>query len=230
MMPLGDVSAPAVVRAPIAPEDEPLLARALAGGGAMAYPTETSYALGGNALCEELAERIFRLKGRPPAKALPLLIDPSAGMDRYFSAPSLTAERLMRAFWPGALTLVLPASPKLPRHLADGRGTVAVRWSSGAVVARLLALGGVPLIGTSANRSGARPGTSPAEVLADFGGALEVAIDGGPAPGGPSSTLLDLSGEFPRLLREGAISAARLRAVLPGVALEGPPPEPPCDG
>lgn len=203
-----------VLEAPLSPVEEQRGARALAAGEAMAYPTETFYALGGNALDKGLVERVYRLKGRAGAKALPLLVDPRAGWERWVRPPGPEAERLMAAFWPGPLTLVLRAGPGLPVHLQDQRGTVALRWSPHPVVARLLELGGAPLIGTSANRTGEPPATTAAAVRATFGAGVALVIDGGTAPGGAPSTLLDLTVRPFRLVREGPVKAPALRKVL----------------
>ena len=180
----------------------------------MTYPTETSYALGGNALHAGLVEAIFRLKGRTEDKALPLLIAGAAQARELAEAIHPAAEALMAACWPGPLTLVLHAAPGLPAHVADARGTVALRHSPHESVAELLALGGAPLIGTSANRSGSPPACTAAQVLETFGDAVMLAVDGGEAGGGPPSTLLDTTALPFRILRHGAVAAEDLRRLL----------------
>ena len=115
---------------------------------------------------------------------------------------------------PGPLTLVVPSSPDLPAHLRDKRGHVALRWSPHPVVAELLRLGGVPLIGTSANRSGGPSLYTEQEVLRAFAGADMLVVAGGALPGGPPSTVLDTTSAPMRVLREGAIARAALRAAL----------------
>jgi L-threonylcarbamoyladenylate synthase len=189
------------------------VATALADGSVMAYPTETFYALGGNALHARLAEEIFRLKGREGGKALLLLVDGARDVHRL-AVPSAPAETLMAALWPGALTLVLPAAPSLPAHLRAAGGTVALRWSPHPVIAELLAIGGVPLIGTSANRSGAPPATTADAVSAAFPGAVSVLVDGGATAGGVPSTLLDTTTRPFTILRPGMVSAAAISQAL----------------
>ena len=199
---------------PFSPAEEEAAARALAGGAVMAYPTETSYALGGNALHEGLAAEIFRLKGRGAHKALLLLIDPAAHLAAFTQSVPPAARRLMEAFWPGPLTLVFRAGAGLPAHLADRRGTVALRCSPHPVVERLLRIGGVPLIGTSANPSGGPPARGVEDLLAAFGHAVALAVDGGRSPGGLPSTVLDTTTRPFILLREGAVSHDALCAAL----------------
>ena len=202
------------MRAPLGAAEREAVARALAAGAVMAYPTETSYALGGNALDAALVANIFRLKGRGAAKALPVLIDGARGLESFADAPQPGALRLAERFWPGPLTLVVQAGQAIPLHLRDRRGTVALRWSPHPVVAELLAIGGVPLIGTSANAAGAGPSHFLEEVLAAFGAALTLAVDGGRTSGAPPSTLLDTTTRPFRLLREGEIARQALREAL----------------
>ena len=124
-----------VVLFPFASRQRKVVAQALAEGRVMSYPTETSYALGGNAMDSALAAEIFRLKGRKGAKALLLLIDGEDQAQELGEGIDPAAQALMRACWPGALTLVVPATPGLPAHLRDGRDTVALRHSPHPVVA-----------------------------------------------------------------------------------------------
>jgi L-threonylcarbamoyladenylate synthase len=197
---------------------------ALRAGRVLAYPTETSYALGGNALSPILVEAIYRLKGRGRDKPLLLLVDASNGLGDWVSNVSGGAQQLMARLWPGALTLVCAAGPGLPPHLADARGTVALRWSPHPLVAELLALGGVPLIGTSANRGGAPSLNSAQAVQQAFPGEPLLAIDGGPAPGGPPSTVLDVTVRPFRVVRQGAVTVAAIRAALGGAFPDDAPP------
>lgn len=199
---------------PFTAQQRNAMLRALERGRVMTYPTETSYALGGNALSAGLVEAVYRLKGRERDKRVLLLVDGSGDLSPWVRDVPEAARFLMRALWPGPLTLVLRAGADLPAHLADERGNVAVRWSPHPVVAELLAVGGVPLIGTSANRSGAPSLNDADSVLRAFRTAPLLAIDGGPAAGGPPSTVLDAT-VFPfRIVREGAFSRARLREKL----------------
>ena len=196
------------------------LRRALQEGAVMTYPTETSYALGGNALLPRVSEAIYALKGRPADKALLLLVDGAAGLTGWVREVTPVAEALMEHFWPGPLTLVFHAGPNLPPQLSSERGTVALRWSPHPLIAALLRLGGVPLVGTSANPSGRPALHSVEEVLAAFPRGIDVALNGGRTAGGAPSSLIDTTVAPPRLLREGAIPRAALQAALPRFPLD----------
>jgi L-threonylcarbamoyladenylate synthase len=213
--------APRILRHPWPPAEaarhEEALRAALREGALMTYPTETAYALGGNALCAPLVEAVFRLKGRPREKSLLLLVDGAAETDAlsdWAREVHPAARALMERFWPGALTLVFRAGPRLPPHLVDERGTVALRWSPHPLVALLLRLGGAPLIGTSANPSGGPNPRTLAEVLAALPPGIALALDGGEIPAGPPSTLLDTTVLPFRILRAGAVPGALLAEVL----------------
>jgi L-threonylcarbamoyladenylate synthase len=208
-----------IVRAPLDDATTALLREALRDGAVMSYPTETIYALGGNALLPEVTQAVYALKGRPRDKALLLLVDGAAGLAGWVREVTPAAAHLMERFWPGPLTLVFAAGPNLPAHLADERGTVALRWSPHPVIAGLLRIGGVPLIGTSANRSGAPGAHVLAQVLAAFPEGIDVAVDGGRSGGAAPSTLVDTTVTPPQVLREGAIPRAALQAALPNVRL-----------
>lgn len=200
---------------------EEAVRRALREGAVMTYPTETAYALGGNALSPALADAVFRLKGRPRDKALLLLIGGREDLERLTREVAPAAKLLMTRFWPGPLTLVFQAAPGLAPHLADRRGTVALRWSSHPCTEALLRLGGAPLIGTSANPSGGPNPLSLGAVLAAFPGGIELAVDGGPIAPGPPSTLLDTTTAPFRLLRRGVISQQALEEAA-GVEIVAP--------
>lgn len=210
-------------------EAESQAVQALRAGSVMAYPTETAYALGGNALLPQVTDAVYRLKGRDRAKALLLLIDGEHGPEPWAADVSEEARALMAACWPGPLTLVFAAGPALPPHLADARGAVALRWSPHPCIAELLRLGGAPLVGTSANPSGAPNPHRLEDVLRALPGsaglAIGLAVDGGEIAPGPPSTLVDTTVQPPRILREGAISPRTLRKVVPGL-LRGLPGNP----
>lgn len=201
-------------------EMEEVVRAALEDGMVMAYPTETAYALGGNALLPWVADAVFRLKGRPAAKALLLLIDGSAGVDAWAEDVSPEAEALMERFWPGPLTLVFKASHSLPAHLIDPRGTVALRWSPHPCIDTLLRIGRAPLIGTSANISGRGDPHTADDVLTTHPSGIDLLIDGGPTPGGATthgspSTLVDTTTHPFQVLRPGALDSGALRTVVP---------------
>ncbi len=185
---------------------------ALGAGGLIVYPTETLYALGGRALDPRAAERTRAAKGRPDGQPLPLIAADLHQARRLFEAWPDSAARLAERFWPGPLTIVLPAGSDVPSEVMGGGGTVGVRVP-GRELPRSLCRAVGPLIATSANRSGQPPATRCAEALAAVGSWVALALDGGVCDGAPS-TIVDLSGSEPRLLREGAFAWAELRAWL----------------
>lgn len=217
---------PHTLRPPFGEAARQVLRQALHRGQVMAYPTETFYALGGNALDAALTARIFRLKGRTPDKSLPLLVDGGGSLEDITEPPGEAARSLMETFWPGALTLVFRASPGLPGHLPDTRGTVALRWSSNPLVSELLRIGGVPLVGTSANTAEARPATAAKAVMTAFPDAIDVLVDGGETPGGAPSTLVDTTTTPFLILRKGAVTSAAIRRILTGPLATWAPAEP----
>jgi len=196
----------------------PFLARAaevLRQGGILAYPTETLYGLGVDPFNLEALERLYCLKGRPASLPLSLLVrDPEMLRTVVLEIPP-GALRILQAFLPGPLTAVLPAARRLPDRLTGGSGKIGVRISSHPLAARLFAVHPFPFTTTSANPTG-RPGARNArEVQAYFPEGLDCILDGGPAPGGIGSTVVDLTAEPPVILREGAIPAAELRRFSP---------------
>lgn len=187
-------------------------AEALLEGRAVAYPTETFYALGACLLVPGAAENIFRVKGRSEAKPLPAIVSCAADARRLWREIPEDAEKLMAAFWPGPLTIVLPASSIVP-HCAAPFGEIGVRVSPHPAAQRLAALAG-PLVSTSANISGRGEATeaSALDPLLLSRGAL--VLDAGRTPGGLPSTLVRLTGGSAQILRAGAIEASRIEAVL----------------
>jgi L-threonylcarbamoyladenylate synthase len=176
----------------------------LRAGGLVAFPTETFYGLGAAALDSAAVKAVFLVKGRAESKPVLVLVD-SLEMVARLAEVSEGARRLMARHWPGALTLVLPARPVLPAELTAGTGTVGVRLSSHPVARGLVRALGGPVTAPSANPSGAAPPTTAAEVLRAFGGAIALVLDGGTTPGGQPSTVLDLSVEPPRVIRQGPV-------------------------
>lgn len=173
-------------------------------GGVVAFPTETFYGLGAAALDGGAVRRIFELKGRPETKPLLVLVD-SIAMAETVAEVSDRARALAARHWPGALTLVLRARPHVPEEVTAGTGTLGVRVSPHPVAQGLVRALGGPLTAPSANPSGLAPPTTAAGVLAHFAGAVEMVLDGGATPGGEPSTVLDLTVEPPRVLRQGGI-------------------------
>ena len=182
-------------------------------GGVVAFPTETFYALGADPRKPGALRRLRRLKGREPGKPLLLLAASRAqALALAASPPPVALRRLARLFWPGPLTLIVPPRrPALARAL--GRpAALAVRVTSHPLGRRLIRAYGYPLTGTSANRAGGKPPRQARAAIRSLGLRHGECLDGGTTPGGPPSTLLDLAVRPPRLLREGAVSAVRLRS------------------
>jgi L-threonylcarbamoyladenylate synthase len=173
-------------------------------GGVIAFPTDTVYGLGASIYCEPAVERIYRLKQRPRSMALPVLVASIYQMETLARDMPATARRLLDNLSPGGLTLVLPASEAVPGCISDS-GTVAVRMTTHPVALSLIAGLGAPVVATSANLSGRPSATTAAEARSQLSNGVDVIVDGGPSPGGTESTIVDLSGEKPRLLREGAV-------------------------
>jgi L-threonylcarbamoyladenylate synthase len=210
-------SLPGVLRLAAAaprPGDATRAAAVLKGGGVMVFPTETFYGLGGNGLSRDVIERIFRLKGRQRGKPLSLVVADTAAAERAAASLPGRFARLAENFWPGPLTLVLPASPAFPDELTGGTGTVAVRVPGHEWLRAVLSEAGLPLIATSANLSGAPPIVEGAAAVSAFRGRVDLVVDAGRCPGGRPSTVLDLTREPPRILRRGAVPAARLAPIL----------------
>jgi L-threonylcarbamoyladenylate synthase len=185
---------------------------ALRTGGLLVYPTETLYALGGRALDGDAAARVREAKGRAEDKALPLIAaDPQQARGLFETWPE-AAETLAERFWPGPLTLVLPASAAVPREVLARGNSIGVRVPGRELPRRLCRAAG-PLIATSANRSGEPPATRCADALAAIGAWVTMALDGGICAGAPS-TIVDLCGVAPRVLREGAIPRTVVLAAL----------------
>jgi L-threonylcarbamoyladenylate synthase len=188
--------------------DSAMLARAarvLAAGGVAAFPTETFYGLGAAALDTSAVRRIFALKGRPANNPLLVIVDGVAMAETIAEIPD-RARPLIARHWPGALTLVFRARAIVPVEIGAGTGTVGVRWSPHPVARGLAAALGAPVTAPSANPSGAPPAASAAEVLRDFGAAIDLVIDAGPTRGGAPSTVVDVTIDPPRVIRAGAVT------------------------
>ena len=185
-------------------------------GGLVAIPTETVYGLGANAMDEEAVAKIFIAKGRPQDNPLIIHISCAEELTRYCHDIPEAAWRLAERFWPGPLTMVLPVKPCVPKRTTAGLSTVAVRCPKTQVTRELIRAAGVPIAAPSANLSGKPSTTTAAHVLHDYGtgGRIDAIIDGGPCEVGVESTIVDLTGEKPRLLRPGGITPEELRDLL----------------
>jgi L-threonylcarbamoyladenylate synthase len=183
-------------------------------GGLVAFPTDTLYGLAAAASNDRAVKRLFEVKGRPPDRPLPILIESIEDADVIATDIPSGARLLMEAFWPGGLTLALRRHRRFCSLALAGGDTVAVRVPAHPVALELLRRVGEPLTGTSANLSG-RPGPRTAEeVRRQLGERVDLIVDGGPCPGGIESTVVDCTVEPPRLLREGAVPAERIAAAL----------------
>jgi L-threonylcarbamoyladenylate synthase len=185
-------------------------ARVILQGGLVAFPTETFYGLAGEAGNEAALEKIFRVKGREEGKPLLLLAADKSWLPGLVQEVPPLAERLIDGFWPGPLTLVFKASPQISPLLTANTGKIGIRVSSHPVAQALVQAVGRPITGTSANLSGQPSTASALEVFQSLGDNLEAILDGGRTAGGLGSTILDLSGPSPQIIREGAITGKEL--------------------
>jgi L-threonylcarbamoyladenylate synthase len=195
--------------------DPAVLSRAsdlLAEGGIVAYPTDTLYGLAVDPRCEQAVERLYMAKERTPGIAVPL-IAASVEQASLVGAFSDTEIRLARAFWPGPLSIVVPASPLVSRRLVGAGETVAVRVPAHAVARGLALALGCAVTATSANKSGAPPAAS-AQEAATLAGLIDAIVDAGRSPGGAPSTIVQLTAGGPRLLRAGPIAWERVLTFL----------------
>ena len=196
-------------------------AAVLRSGGLVAFPTETVYGLGANALDGEAVQGIFAAKGRPAYDPLIVhLAGPEALLDVVAEVHPLVATLAAR-FWPGPLTLVLPRGPRIPLTVTAGGPTVAVRVPSHPVALALIRAAGFPIAAPSANRFGHLSPTQAAHVLDDLDGRIDVLLDGGPTPVGVESTVLSLVTPVPTILRPGGVSREALVMVLGQVDVAG---------
>ena len=183
-------------------------------GELVAIPTETVYGLGANGLDEGAVAKIFEAKGRPQDNPLILHISGPEQMELLCHHIPRKAYDLAEAFWPGPLTIVLPARNVVPKRTTGGLDTVAVRCPDNEVTREIIRLAGVPIAAPSANISG-KPSTTTAEhVLHDHDGKIAAIVDGGPCRVGVESTIVDLTEERPRLLRPGGVTPEQLLEVL----------------
>jgi L-threonylcarbamoyladenylate synthase len=180
-------------------------------------PTESSYAIGASPLRPDTVDRVYTIKGQREGKPILLLIADPAQLTPLVTDITPAAAILMHAFWPGPLTLVFRASPRIPPSLTAGTGTVGIRQPAVPMLIGLLYRTG-PLTGTSANRSGESPARTAAEVQTALGADLDLILDGGPTPGAMPSTIVDTRRPL-RLLREGPITREQLQAALAGSGL-----------
>lgn len=189
-------------------------------GGLVAFPTETVYGLGGDALNPESSRKIYEAKGRPSDNPLIVHIADMEDLPAIVKSVPETAKKLAKAFWPGPLTMILEKSDLVPKETTGGLDTVAVRMPSDAVALSFIRSSGGYVAAPSANRSG-RPSPTRAEYVAqDMDGRIELILDGGDATLGLESTIVDLTVEPPTILRPGFITGEMLRQKLGQVAVD----------
>lgn len=186
----------------------------LAHGGIVVYPTETLYGLGAGALSRSAVARVADLKGRADGKPIAVIVSDVEMMTQVVTRVPPPAERLIERFWPGPLTLVLPARADLPPELTAGSGVIGVRVSSHPIARALSAVVGEPITATSANMSGAPPACDVESARRAFGARVDAYVDGGALAGGPGSTVVLVGDDAVRVLRAGAISVEALRDAL----------------
>lgn len=189
-------------------------------GALLGIPTETVYGLGANGLDENAVRKIFEAKGRPQDNPLILHVSDKRQVELFCHSIPDCAYTLMDTFWPGPLTLVLPAKDNVPKRTTAGLDTVAIRCPDNDLTRAIIAAAGVPIAAPSANISGKPSPTTAQHVLHDMDGKVEAIVDGGECSVGLESTIVDLTGETPRLLRPGGITPEELREILGDIIID----------
>lgn len=188
-------------------------ADAVRAGRCVVLPTDTVYGIGCDAFNNDAVDTLLATKRRGPDMPVPVLVGSWVTIQGLVREFTETAKTLVEAFWPGGLSIVVPEAPSLPWNLGDTRGTVLLRMPNQPLALELLQETG-PMAVSSANISGNPPATTATEARQQFGDAVPIYLDGGTAEIGEPSTIIDISGPAPRILREGAISAERIGQVL----------------
>jgi L-threonylcarbamoyladenylate synthase len=186
-------------------------------GGLVAFPTDTLYALGAHAFTEKAVRRVYQVKHRPLEMAIPLLLARAADMERVATHIPQIAWDLAERFWPGALTLVLHSGPSVSSLVTAGKGTVAVRVPNHPVALQLIEATGAPLTGTSANRSGDNEPVTAREVRQQLREDVDMILDEGACPLEGASTIVDVTLDTPRVVRDGVIPISLLAHVCPAI-------------
>jgi L-threonylcarbamoyladenylate synthase len=192
--------------------------RVLRGGGLICYPTDTVYGIGAAAGDDEAVRRLFAAKGRSPEKALPLLLA-EAPDARRVAEVTPTAESLAVRFWPGPLTIVMRKAAGYRSAALAGGETVALRVPDHDLVRDIVRALGEPVTGTSANRAGAPAPVTAAEVAEQVGDSVDLIIDGGRSAARVESTVIDITGVIPEILREGGVSRGEVEKAIGGAVV-----------
>ncbi|MCR4739926.1 MAG: threonylcarbamoyl-AMP synthase [Lachnospiraceae bacterium] len=197
--------------------DERVMTRAgdiIKSGGLVAFPTETVYGLGGDALRADSSKKIYAAKGRPSDNPLIVHIADISDLERIADGIPVSAKKLMKAFWPGPLTLIFKKKSTVPDETTGGLDTVAVRMPSSKTALSFIRASGGFIAAPSANRSGRPSPTTADRVMEDMDGMIEMVIDGGMATIGLESTIVDVTGDTPMILRPGFITDEMIKQVL----------------
>ncbi len=195
-------------------------AEVLKRGGLVAFPTETVYGLGGNGLDAEACKKIYEAKGRPSDNPLILHISQISELRPIVGEIPPVGEALMEAFWPGPLTMIFPKSELVPLSVTGGLDTVAVRFPTHPVALAIIRKAGLPIAGPSANSSGKPSPTRASHVEFDLSGKIDMIVDGGASQWGLESTIVDVSGDVPVILRPGAITKEMMEEVVGAVEID----------
>lgn len=197
-----------------------LAAAKIKSGELVAFPTETVYGLGGNGLDEDAARKIYAAKGRPSDNPLILHFSDLAMVKKLFGTLPAMAEKLLTAYAPGPITVIVPKTPEIPYTVTGGLETVAIRIPDNDITRELIHLAQVPIAGPSANTSGRPSPTTGQMVYDDLKGRIQMILDGGCCQVGLESTIVDCTGEYPVILRPGAITPEMLQELFPVVKLD----------
>lgn len=183
-------------------------------GGVVSFPTRCLYGLGADALNPKAVRRIFEIKRRPDDKPLLVLVNSQKDLAGLVRSIPPVALCIMKNFWPGRITIVFEAQDTLPVNLTAGTGRIGIRLPEHPVAAAIVKMAGGPITGTSANLSGNRGGFQSPDLNSILADQLDLILDAGPVKGGPGSTVVDVTGEFPRIIREGEVSREEIFAIL----------------
>ena len=201
-------------------EDLIMASHIIKSGGIVAFPTETVYGLGADGLNTRAVEKIFKAKGRPADNPLILHVSKREQVETLVEEISDSASACIDKFWPGPLTILFKKSTSVPDIVSAGLDTVAIRMPDNEIAIKLIEVSGTPIAAPSANISGKPSPTSFRHVKEDMFGKIEMIIDGGKTGIGLESTVLDLSGQIPMILRPGGVTIEQLREVIPDVIID----------
>lgn len=183
-------------------------------GGIVVYPTDTFYGLGANSYLTDAVKKIYTLKRRERLKPIPVVVSDLDMAEDITTDRPLIFQEITKRFWPGPLTIVLKASSKIPEEVQSPAESIGIRCPDLPWLRELIRQGRFPLTATSANLSGQTEITDPNVIKESFSGKVDLIVDGGNSPGGLPSTVVDLTGERPRIIREGALPSSKMKQYL----------------